>query len=195
MKRIILGLLFLFTSTTVSAQVYSTAETNGTGKNSVSVQAYEMKYLGAWSNGGWAQVSHGLTDRVDAFALAGWTYYNGATQPWVGIGSNVNVGKLAGFDFSIYDYLTKPLARHDEASTLSLDTAVLVSRRIGPATGYIGGNVIIPIGHLDRATFTTPHTEHQLVAGAAVPVKAWTVYGEVDAGHLLSVGFGLSRSF
>ena len=194
MKKYYLALLILF-AVTINAQVYSTASPSGKGKNFGSVQVFQMKYLGSWSTGGWAQYTRGLTDRVDGFVLAGVTHYDGATQPYVGVGSNVNLGKLAGFDVSIYDYVTVPLARRDEASTVFLDAALITSRTFGKVTPYAGVNLLVPIGNTHQSTFTPPQTERQWVLGLAFPVGTWSAMAEYDAGDLRSFGVSLGRGF
>jgi len=188
-------LLVISLNLPVEAQVISTAETSGNGKTTYIASLNTNRYQGVTGSGGYVWVGRGATDRLDVFTIDGWSTVSGATQFWVGVGSNFRFAQLAGWDMSLYQYATTPLNRRDEASTLLYDACWINSRHIGQVAAYVGINVVVPIGNTDQATFTPPRTEFNLPLGIAIPAGKAFLYLEADLGDITiySVGVSLTR--
>ena len=190
-----LGLLTLLLVASVNAQVISTAETSGRGKTTFLGSVNGNRYAGVNGTGGYFWAGRGMTDSFDLFTIDGWSTVPGATQAWVGAGSNLRFAKLAGWDMSLYQYATTPVNRRGMASTLLYDACWINSRHVGPVVPYVGLNAVVPIGNRNQSAFTPPKTEYTLPIGLSVPSGKAFLYFEADVGKMMvfSAGVSLTR--
>lgn len=186
------GLLAVCLNRPVEAQVISTAETSGKGKTTYIASLNANRYQGVNGSGGYVWVGRGVTDRLDVFTIDGWSTVPGATQFWVGVGSNFRFAQLAGWDMSLYQYLTTPLNRRQEASAVLYDACWINSRHVGKAVPYVGVNAVVPIGNTHQATFTPPRTEFNFPVGVAIPARNVFLYLEADLGEITIYSLGVS---
>lgn len=186
---------------TAHGQVLLTGEPGGSGAQNLAVTANLISPK-AFANLGniWTQYGHGLTDRVDIFAAYGAIRVFGGTQHYIGIGSNIGVLRRSQhrFDVSLFNNVSMPLTRRDEAATLLVTLALIASRpvKIGslPITPYGGFETVAPVGARARGVFTPVETLHAGIVGVAIPLqKTWTVYVEYNPGpNLRSAGAGIA---
>lgn len=193
MKSFVQTVVLLFVAAVLPAQIISTAETSGRGKTTYILAPNLSSYAGSRGNGGYIWLGHGLTDNFDFFTIDGWSTTGEATQFWLGLGSNTHFGKVAGVDVGLYDYVTMPVTRRREASTVFLNVALVASKHVGPVVPYLGANANVPLGHAaEQCVFTPPKTELNFPIGIAIPIGKYCFYGEVDAGRLRVYGVGIS---
>lgn len=195
---IALFVILAVTAKPAQGQVISTAETGGVGKTTYLGSLNINRYAGTDGSGGYIWIGHGVSDRFDVFTIDGWSTVPGETQFWVGAGTNFrlscDIGCLTnlGIDMSFYQYLTTPITRRKEASTMLYDAALLASMHVGKTVPYIGINAIVPIGNKHQSTFTPPQTEINFPAGIAIPAGKTYLYLEADFGEITIYSVGLS---
>ena len=195
---------WLVRTATGSAQVLITGETGGAGAQAVAVAAnlIQPKDFGTLANF-WAQYGYGVADRVDAFVTYGNISVFGETQHYVGVGSNIAVLRRGqhGLDLSVFDNVSVPVTRRNQAATLLVTLALVASRpvKLGSVaiTPYGGFNTVAPIGQRALGVFTPVETLHTGIAGVAIPLgKTWSAFVEYDPGpNLRSGGVGLAVIF
>lgn len=179
------------------AQVLTTAETLGTGKQVVLISENHLFVDNVDLNIVYVQYVRGLTSRVDAYLSLGTTRIFGDNQAWVGIGVNANILKWRGYGVSAFGVASIPLHKRDQASTVLLTPALIVSKSLheGGVAVYSGVNSVIPIGARERGVFTPSTYKVNVPIGLVVPISDWAVFAEADIGRLKAVGLGIGRAF
>ena len=185
------------------AQVLTTAETLGKGKQAVLFSENRVFVDGARLHLIVGQYVRGLTDHFDLYLVGGATRTDDEagtsviTQFWLGAGGNWNFGQWRGFRASLFCVVSAPVTRRDQASDVLANPALVVSRTVvsNRLVLYSGLNALVPIGHRERGWFTPPDTKINVPAGALIMLGPWGIFGEADIGHLKAVGVGLTRGF
>ena len=185
------------------AQVLTTAETLGRGKQAVLASENRIFVDGARLHLLVGQYVRGLTDRLDLYLVAGDTRTDDETttlvidQAWLGIGGNWSLGQWKDFHASLFAVVSVPINRRDQASLVLANPAVVVSRTVvkDRLALYTGINALVPLGHRERGWFTPPDTKVNVPAGALIMLGKWGVFAEADIGHLKAIGLGLTRGF
>jgi hypothetical protein len=183
---------FLIFPACATAQVLTTASTVGKGTTVAMLSENHLFVDGTDLNIGYAQYIHGVTKTFDFYASVGTTNFAGENQEWVGAGGNLHLFQAAKFDVSLYSVVSVPVNRRNEASTVLLNSAVVVSREINKTlTLYSGGNGLFPIGAKERGFFTPTTRKLNVPAGAAISHGKWVLFFEGDIGRLKAVGVGV----
>jgi hypothetical protein len=200
MKKLLavgLGLLWVVAGIgSVGAQVLNVGETLGAGKKAVFAAGNRLFIDGDELNITYVQFIYGANKRLDLYATLGGTRIFRQDQAWVGVGANLHLFRLEKFDVSTYNVVSFPLHRRREASTLLLNTMLVVSRSVSKnLTLYSGVNALVPVGALDRGLFTPTEKKINVPIGAAIARGPWTLFLEADIGHLKAIGAGLVRTF
>lgn len=180
------------------AQVLTTADTLGKGKSgilltdNVIVPGDGIAHL----NIGYAEFARGVSDRFDLYLSGGETTTEGSTQWWAGGGGNLRLARVRKAAVSLFAVAAIPLNHRDQACTLLLNPAIVVSAPVSARlTVYSGVNMLVPIGERARGIFTPPSTKVNLPIGATYAIGAWGLWGEADFGTLGAAGIGVSRVF
>ena len=187
----------------LDAQVLTTAETLGKGKQAVLFSENRVFVDDARLHLIVGQYVRGLSDRFDLYLVGGATRTDDETgtsvltQFWLGVGGNWNLAQWKGFRASLFGVVSVPVTRTDQASDVLANPALVVSRTVvaNRLVLYSGLNALVPIGHRERGWFTPPDTKVNVPAGALVMLGPWGVFAEADIGHLKALGFGLARGF
>src|SRR3989338_1148840 len=114
----ILCILFVATA---EAQVLTTAETLGKGKQAVLLAENHLFVDGVNLNIAYAQYIRGLSDRFDLYLTIGGTNIENEDQAWFSIGGNLHLLRLQGFDTSLLNIVSLPINSRDQSSTLLLN--------------------------------------------------------------------------
>jgi hypothetical protein len=179
-------------------QVLSTAETLGKGKSAL-LLSDNLVVPGegiADLNIAFGQIAHGLTDRFDLYAVAGATTTDGSTQAWIAPGGNLRLIRIGKISASLFALATIPLTHRDQACTVLLNPALIVSAPLGARVSiYSGVNALVPIGNRARGVFTPPSTKTNVPIGGTYALGAWGLWAEADIGPLRAFGAGLTRVF
>lgn len=179
-----------------AAQVLNVGETLGSGKKAVFAAENRLFIDGDELNITYVQFVYGANKRLDLYATVGGTRIFRKNQAWVGGGVNYHLFRVEKFDVSTYNVVSAPLHRRREASTLLLNSMLVVSRGVGKGiTLYTGVNSLIPIGATERGLFTPPTKKVNIPAGCTIAKGSWTLFLEADIGHLKAVGVGLAHAF
>ena len=188
----------LLAAAAAEAQVLSTAETLGKGKNglllsdNVIVPGDGIANL----NIAYAEFARGLSQRFDLYLSAGQTRTEGSTQGWIGGGGNARIARARKMTLSLFAVASVPINHRDEACRLLLNPALIASAPIGAKLSvYSGVNALVPIGDRARGVFTPPSAKVNVPIGATYAIGPWGLWGEVDFGTLGAAGLGLSRVF
>lgn len=177
------------------AQLLAFGQTSGRGSHSAML-------AGSWQqDGGFGRVSpsvtyvKGVTDRADLYLSAGETADGHARQSWGGIGGNVHVRRVNGFDTSLYTTASFALTSRSRACTLLLNPAVIASRTLTDRLTLYGGvSALLPIGHRNDGVFTPTDDQLSVPFGLGISTGSWTVYGEIAFGRTRGIGVGIERS-
>jgi hypothetical protein len=204
MKTILLTALILLASCTAAgAQVLTTAETLGAGKQAVLASENRVLVDGARLHMIVGQYVRGLSNHFDLYLAAGVTRTDEDTgtrvlnQAWLGAGGNWNFAQWKGFRASFFGILSIPVTRRGQASKVLANPALVISRTLvrNRLVAYTGVNALVPIGHRDLEWFTPSKTQVNVPVGALVMLGKWGVFAEADIGHLKAAGLGLARTF
>jgi hypothetical protein len=187
----------------LEAQILTTAETLGKGKQAVLFSENRVFVDDARLHLIVGQYVRGLSNRFDLYLVGGATRTDDEagtsvlTQFWVGVGGNWSFGQWKGFRASLFCVVSVPVTRRDQASDVLANPALVVSRTVVPnrLVLYSGLNALVPIGHRERGWFTPPDTKVNVPAGALIMLGPWGIFGEADIGHLKALGLGLTRGF
>lgn len=199
MGRQVLCVVLLSTGLTIRdtrAQVLTTAETIGSGTQALMLTENHLWVDGVELNIPYVQWVRGLHDRFDLYASVGATHIFDRDQAWIGVGGNLKLFHRGGTAVSLFNIVSTGLHRREESSTVLLNSAVVVSRKISNAVSvWSGVNALIPIGARDRGVFTPPTKKVNVPVGVGIFHGPWGLFMEVDIGRLKAVGFGLARTF
>lgn len=201
MRKLVLVFLLCFFTISAHAQVLITGETGGKNGKALLISANALMPEGLNLFNAYVQFGYGLTSRFDGFVSYGNISALGQTQHYFGVGGNLNLFKRnqekGWADISWFNVVSIPLHRRKEASTILLNTAVVVSRPVGKITVYSGLNFLIPLGAVRDKLFTPPEIFINVPVGASFTLsKRWIFYGEYDAGtNLKTAGIGFLRIF
>ena len=203
MKSLSAVLVLLICCAAADAQVLTTAETLGRGKQAVLFSENRIFVDDARLHLIVGQYVRGLSDRFDLYLVGGATRTDDETgtsvitQFWLGAGGNWNLAQWKGFRVSLFGVVSAPVTRRDQASDVLANPALIVSRTVVPnrLVLYSGLNALVPVGHRERGWFTPPDTKVNVPAGALIMLGQWSVFAEADIGHLKAVGLGLARGF
>jgi hypothetical protein len=197
MKTMALVTLFVLCfSWFMSAQVLTTAETLSKDKEAVMFSENRLFVGGDELNIVYIQYIRGLTTRFDFYASLGGTQIFGENQAWVGVGGNLRLFRMGKVNVSSFNILSVPVHRRSEASTVLLNSAIVMSRNITERFAlYSGVNSLWPIGAKERGLFTPPTKKINVPLGTAISLGKWTVFTEADIGRLKAVGIGISKTF
>jgi len=193
----VIAILIIFSAAVLcQAQVLTTAETLGKGKEAITVSANQLYDSGVPLNVSYVMYARGLTSSFDLYAAVGWTHIEHQDQAWLGVGENAKLFSAKKFSVSLFTFASVPLHRTDQASTVFLNAAVVVSRPINSKLSvYSGVNTFIPIGARERGLFTPPDKRINVPLGTSIGLGNWTVATEVDVGKLKAVGIAVSKTF
>lgn len=174
------------------AQVLSNGPLGKQGAQAVLVSENRLFVDGDQLNVGYVQYVRGLSSRADLYISVGETRTFRQNQAFVGIGGVVRLARVAGTDVVFCDVTSLPLHRRRDASTLSTNPALIVSREVRKGFAiYSGVNALIPIGAIERGLFTSPTYKVNVPIGFAITHGHWTVFPEVDIGRLKAIGVGI----
>ncbi len=188
--------VFVLFATSAQAQVLTTAETLGKGKQMVAVSENHLEDAGTGINIAYVMYAKGLTNRFDLYTVVGETRLLGEGQAWVGIGGNAKLFSARKTSVSLFTLASVPLHRFSESSVVLLNTAVVVSRPVNSKLSvYTGVNTLVPIGKRDQGFFTPVDNKLNFPLGASVALGAWGITAEADLGKMKAVGVALSRVF
>jgi hypothetical protein len=191
----IISFMLLF-AVSANAQVLTTAETIGEGKQLVAVSENHLYEGDVDLNIAYAMYVRGVTPRLDLFTAVGETHIFGEGQAWVGVGGNAKLFSVDKVSVSTFAMVSVPLHRFAESSTVLANPAVVVSRPINSKLSlYSGLNMLIPIGARARGLFTPPSNKLNVPLGASIALGNWGLVAEVDAGKLRAIGIMVSRMF
>lgn len=196
MFKTIVVLIVLSVATLAEAQVLTTADTIGKGKQAIMLSENHLYDADVDLNVAYLMYIRGLTPRLDLYVSLGETNILGQDQVWVGLGGNARVLSVRGTSVSLFALASIPLHRQKESSTVLLNPAVVVSRMLNARVGiYTGLNVLVPVGARSRGLFTPPSNRLNVPAGVAVVVGNWMLLAEADLGKMKALGVGISRTF
>lgn len=186
----------LLTTPMTEAQVLATAETLGKGRQAVLLSDNMLYIDDVDLNIGYAQYVRGLADNFDLYCSAGETWILGENQTWVSVGGNWNLWDFRRMHLSLFNIVSSGMHRRHDASTVLLNSAVIVSWKASDAVSiYSGVNGLFPIGGRARGLFTPPQEEINLPLGIAIFQGRFSFFAEADIGHLTAVGTGIGASF
>lgn len=202
---------------TASAQLMSAAPTWGKGQTGVLVSSNMLLSAGVPNvNFSFAQVIHGVSDRVDAIAGVGMFSTLGQRQAHAVFGGNVNLYKSRKLSVSTVQVAGVPLNNRNLPSAVWWYPTGVASTefhsghtKIEPYGGY---TVTVPLGKVKKESgeeggyaakehsllpeFTCPDTVQNIPIGAAITRGRVTMYAEYDlpgAGrtkiHAAGIGF------
>ncbi len=188
--------LAIYTCGIAGAQVLTTAETLGKGRQAVMFSENRLFVGGDKLNIAYVQYVRGLTKRFDLYVSLGETRIFGENQAWLGLGGNLNLFRVEKVNVSIFNIFSVPVHRRSEASTVLLNSAIVVSRNITERFAlYSGVNSLWPIGAKERGLFTPATKKINVPLGTAVFLGKWGIFAESDLGRLKAVGIGVARLF
>lgn len=201
--RLVLLIIFVAQPLAARAQVLISGETGGKKNQAVLITANGLFPKGLRLFNAYVSYGYGLGKRFDGMISYGNITALGQTQHYAGLGFNANIAKREKtfVDVSLFNILTVPLHRRKEASTLLLNSAIVVSRPVTigqrTVTFYSGVNALIPIGAVKDKLFTPPETFVNVPIGFSMSLsKNWIFYGEIDPGpNLKTAGVGFLRTF
>jgi hypothetical protein len=195
LKKLLILLLALFIPYLANGQVLTTAETGGKNNQAVMLSENRIFVDGIQLNIAYAEYVRGLTKRFDLYASIGNTTIFGENQAWIGIGGNLHLFRVEKVDVSFFNVGSVPVQRPKNASTVLLNSAIVVSRGLTKSiTAYSGVNGLFPIGAKERGFFTPTTKKLNVPVGAAISHKKWLIFIEADIGHLSSAGIGIAHS-
>ncbi len=196
MKNFLLIVTMVLFASIASAQVLTTAETIGAGKQMVAVTENSLSDSGTGINIVYAMYAKGLTSRFDLYTAIGQTRLAGEAQMWAAIGSNGKLLSAGKISVSLFTFASTPLQRFNEASLVLLNTAVVMSRPVNSKLSlYTGVNILVPIGKRNHGFFTPVDSRTNLPLGASLTLGNWGVTAEADLGKLMAVGVAISKTF
>lgn len=196
MIRTFVVMIVLLVAVQASAQVLTTADTLGAGKNALMGSENALVMDGTQINIAYAMYVRGLTSSADLYLAAGETHLLGQRQAWLGIGGNVHLGKIAGNSISLFGVVSLPLTGRQVGSSVLINQALMVSRPLTDKVSlYSGINVLIPVGASTTRFFTPPETQANVPVGVSVTLGNWGLTAEADFGKLKALGVALSRTF
>lgn len=188
--------VFVLFATSARAQVLTTAETLGKGKQMVAVSENHLEDAGTGMNIAYVMYAKGLTSRFDLYTAVGETRLLGEGQAWVGIGGNAKLFSARKVSVSLFTLASVPLHRFSESSVVLLNTAVVVSRPVNSKLSvYTGVNTLVPIGKRDQGFFSPVDNKLNFPLGASIALGNWGITAEADLGKMKAVGVALSRVF
>lgn len=187
----------LLSTTTVNAQILTTGQTTGQkGAQAIMLTENRIYVDGVQLNIAYFQYVLGVSPRLDLYASVGGTRILQQDQLWLGLGENFNVFHRKNVDVSLFNVASLPVNKTAMASTVLLNSAVVVSHSINKMLSlYSGLNVLVPIGVRDRGVFTPSTTYLNVPVGANVNIGKWSLFLEGDIGHLKALGIGIARMF
>lgn len=195
MKKYLTVIAVLF-ATQASAQVLTTAETLGAGKQMVAVSENHLDDAGTGINIAYIMYAKGLISRFDLYTAVGQTYLLGEGQAWAAVGGNAKLFSARKTSVSLFVLASVPLHRFSESCVVLLNTAIVVSRPINSKLSvYSGVNTLIPIGKRDQGFFTPAGNKLNFPLGASIALGSWGLTAEADLGKLKALGVGLSKVF
>lgn len=194
-KIVLIACLCFLYSQRIHAQVLTTAETSGKGKQSVLFSENRLFVDGVQLNIVYLQYVRGINNKFDFYASVGGTRIFGENQAWLGVGGNVHLFRAKRLDVCLFNVASVPLHRRRDSSTVLLNSALVVSQSFEKFSLYSGVNSLIPIGVAARGLFTPPEKKINVPFGVFIPRGRWGIFTETDIGHLKAVGVGVSYSF
>lgn len=193
---LLIGTIIALFAASAQAQVLTTADTLGQGKQAVMVSENHLDDAGLGINMAYAMYVRGLTSKFDLYVTIGQTRLLGEEQIWVSVGGNRQVLHVNKTSVSLFTTVATPIMRTREASILLLNPAVVISQALGPKISvYSGINTLVPIGQVSRGFFTPTDNRFNVPVGAVLTFGNWGLCTEADLGHLKALGIGLSRVF
>ena len=197
MRNKISGLaIFFCLASLMNAQVLTTAETLGKGKQVGFASENRLYVDGFMLNIAYAQYIRGLTNSLDLYLSIGDTRTSQQDQGFVGAGFNYHLFKVEKISVSSFNILSTGVNSRKDSSTVLLDSAIIASRNINKTLGvYSGINSLWPIGARERGLFTPPDKKINVPIGLTISHDAWTIFFEYDIGRLKSFGSGGSGMF
>ena len=188
--------LSLLVATQVEAQVLTTADTLGKGNQAVMVSENHLADDGTGINIAYAMYARGLTSKTDLYISVGQTHLLGEGQIWASVGGNWQILHVNKTSVSLFTTAAFAMTRHDEASTILLNPAVIISQTLtSKVSVYTGINSLIPVGNVKSAFFTPASNRFNVPVGTAVVLGSFGLYAEADLGKLKAIGIGLSKTF
>jgi hypothetical protein len=180
----------------VSAQILTTGETLGKNRQAIMFSGNWLFVDSDKLNIAYLQYIRGLNERFDFYLSAGGTRIYRENQEWVGIGGNLRLFRVEKVNVSGFNIFSVPVHRRSEASTVLLNSAIVVSRNITERVAlYSGINSLWPIGARERGVFTPPTKKINVPLGIGVFWGRWGIFTEGDFGRLKGVGIGISKTF
>lgn len=196
MKSILFTIFGLLITVSSQAQVLSTADTLGKGKNLLAVSENHLEDAGVGINIAYLQYIKGVNRNLDLYLSIGQTDLLDESQQWIGLGWNAHMVSIKGVSVSFYTNTTIPLGNTQIGSAVLVNPAIVVSHSVNSRlTLYTGVNALVPIGSQSSRFFTPMTTKVNVPVGASVIFGNWGVVGEVDFGSQKAVGVALSRTF
>lgn len=194
MKLTTVVLMALIVASVSFAQVMSTADTLGKGKNAL--------FLGTaptWVSGGdmgtanFVQVWHGFTDRIDGFCgVAVFTVPDQAQANGL-CGINANLVQVkpkddpkapSKFSVSTFQMVATGLHARKDSSTFWWYPAVIANTNVpvGKTTlsPYVGYAVTVPVGNIENKVFTFDQPVHNVPVGLAITRGRFVFFAEYD---------------
>ena len=144
------------------------------------------------------QYWRGITNRVDAFAGVTLTTALGQQQAGITGGANINLAKTKLVSVSLFNTLSTPLHRRQDASAATWFAAGVVSHTFGKdgPTTYSGFSATVPIGHTADKLFTPPSVIYNVPVGVAIPKGKLLFFVEYDLGRKVQTGgLGVAYGF
>lgn len=194
-----LMLASIFSTSVISAQVLTTPQTVGKGKQALGFTENRATTEGASSHAPYIVGVWGLSSNLDLYVEAGDTHAIGQDQAFGGVGGNLHLLKIKKFDFSLYGIVTTGFHRRSEASTVFADGALLGGYQINANWAfYTGLNTFAPIGATNNKLFTPGNYKVNAPLGVSwsIPKSKWGIIAEVDVGpHSRATGISISKLF
>jgi len=196
MKNVLFTFVVMFVAVSAQAQILTTADTLGKGKNAVVVSENALTLDDTQINIEYALYARGLTHKLDLYVSVGETHLLGQSQVWIGVGGNAHLGKIAGNSISLFGVVSLPLTGRATGSAILVNPAIVISRPLTEKISvYSGVNVLIPVGALSSRFFAPPETKVNVPVGVSVILGNWALTAETDFGKLKALGIALSRTF
>ena len=194
MLTVLMATLF---AVSAQAQVLTTAETIGQGKQLVAVSENHLYEDGVDLNVAYVMYARGLTPRLDLYLAVGETHIFSQGQAWAGVGGNAKLFTVKKVSVSTFAMVSAPLHRLEDAATLLLNPAVVVSYPVASTLSFYSGvNILLPVGNNRKDKLFTPAgNKFNVPLGASLVLGPWSVTAEADAGKLKAVGIAVSRLF
>src|SRR3989344_410946 len=127
MFKLMATVIVLAFAVSVQAQVLTTAETLGQGKQALTVSENVQYDAGVDIKIAYVMYAKGLTPRFDLYVGVGETHILGQDQAWITAGWNAKLFVVNGYSVSFFTLASLPLHRVRASSTLLLNPAVVVS--------------------------------------------------------------------